>query len=109
MPIDLHTRLTEAPNDGSYRISITPELTTFSDLVVVSYGMGALQPAEEEAQIELESLWIDMVLQEIQRICARIAKTALDIGLLIRGAVSFGELYHEGSVVLGSALIEVTD
>jgi len=92
--------------DGSYKIKISPELTTFSDLVVVSYRMAALDEVEAHIQTQLDSLWIDMILQEVQRLTGAIARHALEIGLLVRGGLSFGELYHEGPVVIGKAMID---
>jgi hypothetical protein len=56
-----------AQGDGSYRLSITPEVTTFSDNVVVSYPSGAL----EERNEALESVWAGVVLQDSIRILAR--------------------------------------
>jgi len=92
--------------DGSYKINISPEFASFSDHVVVSYRLDALDEVEKHVQIQIDSLWIDMVLQEVQRIAGTIAKSALEIGLLVRGGLSFGELYHEGNVVIGKAMID---
>jgi hypothetical protein len=91
-----------AQDDGSYRLLITPEVTTFSDNVVVSYPSGAL----EEKNEALESVWTEIVLKDAIRILHVIAERGLRIGLLIRGGLSFGQLYHNGDVVFGEAMVD---
>jgi hypothetical protein len=96
-----------AQKDGSYKISIIPEITTFSDNVVVSYPSGHLEEPELPSATEhFESLWAVFVLNDAIRILKVVAEHALRVGLLIRGGLSFGQLYHDGDVVFGEALVD---
>jgi hypothetical protein len=90
-----------AQEDGSYKISITPEVTTFSDLVLISYP----DKTSDEAPV-LDSMWADIVCQDSIRILAGVAEMALRIGVVIRGGLSFGQLYHENGVAFGEALVD---
>jgi hypothetical protein len=91
-----------ALEDGSYKINIAPEITTFSDHIVASYHL--VDQSIEAAEVLLP-FWIDMCLSEAQRIVATIALEALRIGLLIRGGITLGRLYHSGGVVFGEAMV----
>jgi hypothetical protein len=91
-----------AQPDGSYRISVTPEITTFSDNVVVSYPSGRV----DEKNAVLESSWTEIVLKDAIRILKGVAEMGLRIGLLFRGGLSFGQLYHDGNVVFGEAMAD---
>ncbi len=50
--------------------------------------------------------WAQMVRQQMQRIAAEIVRVGLDVGLLARGGLSRGRLYHQGSVVVGEGMID---
>jgi hypothetical protein len=92
-----------AQEDGSYKFTIVPEVTTFSDNVVVSYPNAHV----EEPGIPLfESIWTDIVLKDAIRILRGVAERGLRVGLLIRGGISFGQLYHDGDVVFGEAMVD---
>jgi hypothetical protein len=85
-----------AGQDGSQRIRIVPEITTFSDHIVASFPL----PPE----VALDPVVIDPVLREAQKVVAGIAFRALGIGLLIRGGLTYGKLFHDGRVVVGEAM-----
>lgn len=91
-----------AEADGGYRLQVTPEVTTFSDNIVVSYP-----GVPDEADLEvLEPLWAKIVCEDCIRILSGVAEMALRIGVLVRGGLSFGQLYHEGGVVFGEAMVD---
>ena len=96
--------------DGSYRILVTPETTTFSDHVVVSYQCLADAEAFSMSPMKgveaLASHWTRIVCEDAIRILSGVAEMGLRIGLLIRGGLSFGQLYHQGGVVFGEAMID---
>jgi hypothetical protein len=95
----------EAQQDGSYKITSPAEITTFSDNIVVSYPVVLGDPADPAAAI-VNPGWAQMVRQQMQRITAEIVRVGLDVGLLVRGGLSRGRLYHEGSVVVGEAMVD---
>lgn len=89
--------------DGSYQITLKPEISTFSDHVVVSYP----EPDMEDRVAELvKPLWADFICQDCIRIISAIAERALRQGLLLRGGVSCGQLFHGNEVVFGEALVD---
>jgi hypothetical protein len=95
-----------AQEDGSYRITITPEVTVFSDNIVVSYpSFGDEESAHQDvpAHLRLEAHWAKFMCQDAIRIVSAVAEMALRIGVIIRGGYSFGQLYHENGVVFGEA------
>lgn len=92
----------KAQEDGSYKIQIAPEITTFSDHVVASFH---LFDQNIEVAGVLFPFWLDMCLSEAQRIVGTIALEALRIGLLVRGGVTVGKLYHSGGVVFGEGMV----
>lgn len=87
--------------DGSYRIHITPEITTFSDHVVVSW----LHRDHDEVPEAYKYFWPDIILTDAIRVAAGVAEAALRIGLLLRGGFSVGQLFHDGAVVFGEAMV----
>jgi len=102
-----------AQPDGSYRILIKPEITTFSDNVVLSYRDPEYPddaPSEERpndaALDSLKRWWAGMVCADASRILASVAEQALRIGVLIRGGLSWGQLYHQSGVVFGEAMVD---
>lgn len=95
--------------DGSYRILITPEVTAFSDNIVVSYpslGDETSVPSEIPAHLRIEAHWAKFMCQDAIRILSGVAEMGLRIGVLIRGGFSFGPLYHENGVVFGEAMVD---
>ena len=88
--------------DGGYRINVTPEVTTFSDNVVLSYG----DQVHDDHPNLLPSVWTEIMCKDANRVLAAVAEMGLRIGLLLRGGVACGELYHQSNVVFGKALVE---
>ncbi|HVQ40357.1 MAG TPA: hypothetical protein VMS31_22640, partial [Pyrinomonadaceae bacterium] len=86
----------EPENEG---FKIRPEVSTFSDHIVISYPTKHLLKLNEE-----DSLSIGLIL--VRKLVAQIAAAAMRLGFLIRGGATVGPLYHSGGVVLGKALVE---
>jgi hypothetical protein len=94
--------------DGSYRVTITPEVTAFSDNIVVSY------PTPEDdgaflgvpARHALRTLWAKFMCQDAIRILSGVAEMGLRIGVLIRGGFTLGQLHHDNGVVFGAGMVE---
>jgi hypothetical protein len=96
-----------AQEDGSYAIRVVPEITTFSDHIVASYPDVHLAPDLTQAQKEiLTSIWMRLFLSEAKRIISGIALQAMRIGLLVRGGITIGKLYHSSGVVFGEAMVD---
>jgi hypothetical protein len=86
--------------DGSYKFKITAETATFSDYIVASYRINW---QEDE---RLNAMIVEMYLKVAQDLVISTARRALDIGMLVRGGVTIGKLYHSGGVVFGEALVD---
>src|SRR5258708_4558546 len=56
----------QSQDDGSYRISVTPEISTFSDHVVVSW--------HTSGETVVDSLWTDVVLKDALRVLSAVAE-----------------------------------
>jgi hypothetical protein len=97
----------KAQSDGSYKITTRPEITTFSDNLVVSYPCLA-KPVEiaGDAWEVVAKGWDGMVREQMQNVTAQVVMAALDVGLLVRGGLSRGKLYHHGGVVVGEAMVD---
>ena len=95
----------EAQEDGSYKITSPAEITTFSDNIVVSYPAVLGDPVDPATALVAPG-WAQMVRQQMQRITAEIVRVGLDVGLLTRGGLSRGRLYHQGRVVAGEAMVD---
>jgi len=90
-----------AQSDGGSKFTIVPEVTTFSDNVLVSY------PTASDGDVKLlDSLWTDIVCQDAIRVLSSVAEMALRIGVLVRGGLSCGQLYHQDRVCFGEALVD---
>ena len=63
-----------AQADGSFRIKIVPETTTFSDNVVVSYPEGR---SDEPGAEQLTALWAEIVCSDAIRILLTVAEMGL--------------------------------
>jgi hypothetical protein len=94
-----------AREDGSYAIDITPDVSTFSDHIVASYPTYIIEEARD-IHSQLPDLMLDMVLERVQKIVGIIAIKALNIGLLIRGGLTIGKLYHSEGVVFGEGMVD---
>jgi hypothetical protein len=95
----------EAQPDGSYKVTSPAEITTFSDNIVVSYPAVLGDPEDPVAALVAPG-WAQMVRQQMQRITAEIVRVGLGVGLLTRGGLSRGRLYHEGRIVAGKAMVD---
>jgi hypothetical protein len=72
-------------------------VTGFSDTVVFSWPLDALRT---------NAIPTRSALAELQRKVCLIAGSARDAGVLVRGGITVGNLYHRNGVVIGEALIE---
>jgi hypothetical protein len=91
--------------DGSYKFSIAPTVSTFSDNIVLSFRVNDYDLGETEAEF-MEKIYLEMVLRQTRTMVGKLAEEALKIGMLVRGGMTLGELYHREGVVLGSGLVE---
>jgi hypothetical protein len=88
--------------DGNYRLLVTPEISTFSDNVVVSWSA-----VPEEVPYEVfASMWAEIVCKDAIRVLGAVAELGLRIGILVRGGLSFGEMFHQDGVVFGEAMVD---
>lgn len=92
---DLKTRTEE----GLIISDIRPTVSTFSDLIVISYPVETLQTVNVRS-----SLGQGVMLA--QGYLAYLAAEAMKLGFLIRGGATVGPLHHEGGVILGPGLID---
>jgi hypothetical protein len=95
--------------DGSYRIRITPEVTTFSDNIAVSYpslGDETSVPHNVPKHLRFEAHWAKFMCQDAIRILSGVAELGLRIGVLVRGGLTFGQLHHDKGVVFGESMVE---
>jgi hypothetical protein len=90
--------------DGAYTLSIRPEVSTFSDHIVLSYP--ELGGDDERFWEMVGPLWVEFICRDCLRLLSPIAEKALRQGLLLRGGLTVGELFHDGDVVFGDALVE---
>lgn len=89
----------ESLPDGSYKFKVTAETSTFSDHIVASYPV----PVDTQMPIDLS---MGMYLKLSQDMVSKIAVEALNIGVLVRGGLTMGRLYHTDGVVFGEAMID---
>lgn len=89
---------------GSTRYLIRPAISTFSDHIVISYGLESLRESTEVSEDALPFF----IFGQINTLISTIAAQALRLGFLIRGAATIGKLYHANGVVFGEALVETT-
>jgi hypothetical protein len=84
---------------GGHQLHLRPEITTFSDHIVMSYPIKKLKEFEED-----NSIGLTLILA--QGLIGALASEALNLGFLIRGGVTIGNLYHQKRVVIGEAMTE---
>lgn len=103
--------------DGGVGVELTPEVLTFSDNLIASFPLysGLLDSAStgllgEEAKLRMLGMMrimlVTMGLERARMLTASLALRALDLGLLIRGGITTGELYHRDGIVFGGGLVE---
>jgi hypothetical protein len=85
--------------EGLAQVQLTPAVTTFSDHIVMSYPTGPFRTVMAE-----NSLTLGLIHARSQ--VGALAAAAARVGLLIRGGVTVGPLYHSGGVLLGEAMNE---
>lgn len=85
--------------EGFIVTEIRPAVSTFSDLMVISYPVEELRKVNERDPL-------GQGLQMAVGLVASLAAAAMNIGFLIRGGATVGPLHHEGGVILGPALVE---
>jgi hypothetical protein len=90
----------EARGDGKTTY-LKPAISTFSDHIVISYPLAAVR-----RDMGTEQLTALTVVHHFQQLLTRFAAAAIDIGFLIRGGATIGNLYHSQGVVFGEALLE---
>jgi hypothetical protein len=97
--------ITGAPTeDGGYKVRMKPEISTFSDHIVVTYPEFAT--LDERVDDLLRPLWTKFVCQDCIRVVSAVAERGLRLGLLMRGALTVGELFHGEDAVFGEALVD---
>jgi len=84
--------------------SIRPAVSTFSDHIVISYGLDTLR---DTAKLTTEVIPF-IIFAQLHGLISAIAAAALRLGFLIRGGATIGKLYHANGVVFGEALVEAT-
>jgi hypothetical protein len=95
----------EREADGSTRYHIKPAISTFSDNIVISFGLETLRATAGDNSRVVAFL----VVPQFERLVSIIAAQALRLGFLVRGAATIGKLYHANGVVFGEALIEAVE
>lgn len=91
--------------DGSYKFNISPEISTFSDNVVLSFPIPPTALDGESSSLIAE-MYVDMALKHARILVSRFAEEAIKLGILLRGGATVGDFYHANGVALGSALVE---
>ncbi|MDX1922694.1 MAG: hypothetical protein SFW65_06170 [Alphaproteobacteria bacterium] len=92
-------KLIKTERSDGHSIEMRPTVTTFSDHIVMSYPI-------EKLQILGGENFIEITLFMIQRLVGALAAAAMNLGLLIRGGATIGQLYHADAVVMGKAMVE---
>lgn len=81
-------------------IRISPEFSAFSDHFIASYRL------PDDQNLSEKYFWLNLFLQEAQRIIGMVSFRALELGLLVRGGITIGNLHHESGVIFGKGLVE---
>lgn len=88
---------------GSKTYFIRPAISTFSDHIVISFGLETLRKVLSDDGTAL------FAFGQLTDLVGVIAAHALRLGFLIRGGATIGKLYHAGGVVFGEALVVAGD
>ncbi|HZE72955.1 MAG TPA: hypothetical protein VE135_25865 [Pyrinomonadaceae bacterium] len=83
--------------------SVRPAITTFSDLVVLSWPLAGI-PKTNEALTEGVAFAVTVWRSSV--FISALASAAIKLGFLIRGGATVGQLHHEKDIVMGRALNE---
>jgi hypothetical protein len=89
----------EETSPRSYRTQMVPSVSTFSDHILISYPLSGI-PDQGPWNLTFNPLLL------CAQIAAELAREAMAIGFLIRGAATIAPLYHADGVVFGEALVE---
>jgi hypothetical protein len=89
-----------APGHVKYRIK--PEISTFSDHIVVSYPLEPIRAAgaNDESSVAL------LVWTSFASVLASVAAQALTMGFLLRGGATIGKLHHANGMIFGRPMVE---
>lgn len=90
------------PNPGHHIIQIIPDVSSYSDNIIISAPTAPLCSAP---------FYFDTVLSFIVHLIREIQISNLFNGIALRGAISFGDVHFDGknNVIVGSPLIETID
>ena len=86
------------------QIVLNPEVTTFSDNVVLSFPVGGVKYKSMGGGEIIQPA--SSFLTNLITLLISIYWQGLHLGLLFRGAVTTGRLYHDGNVVAGEGLVK---
>lgn len=76
---------------------ITPTISSFSDHIAISLPAENIEPLDSKQHLFI-------LMDKLIDMASEIHMFVLEKGFLIRGAMTQGELYHDGSVIQGDAL-----
>lgn len=77
-----------------------PEISAFSDCFVASYPPARIEKLHRPGEMNP----IENVLDQLLFIIGKVAAACLSYGFILRGAITFDDLYHSDGVILGPAL-----
>jgi hypothetical protein len=92
---------TRATPDGT-ATEVAPNITTFSDNIVISYPLEKLRAKGYYSDTETPAF----ILDGFSKLLSWLAIAALRLGFLIRGGATIGKLFHSGGVVYGEGMVE---
>lgn len=92
---------TRATPDG-VATEVAPNITTFSDNIVISYPLEKLRAKGYYSDAETPTF----ILDGFSKLLSWLAIAALRIGFLIRGGATIGRLFHSGGVVYGEGMVD---
>lgn len=78
---------------GKFNPKISAEMSFFSDSVILSYGLD--KPRDD--------------IMDLNEVFWRIANILFDFvcsGFFVRGGIAYGDIYHDGNICFGPALVE---
>ncbi|MBL6853692.1 MAG: hypothetical protein ISS15_09365 [Alphaproteobacteria bacterium] len=86
-----------AKSEQRREVSLRPAISAFSDNIVFSFRLDRMRKLDIREHAAVHYLAHDV---------ARIFMRAIDFGCAVRGGIAVGDLFHEGRVVFGPALVE---
>lgn len=91
--------------DARYEVSnMSPTISNFSDHIAASYPSTYSKPPFNSVERSSEVFIRSLVMVAVQ-----VHQLAFQRGVLVRGALTEGELFHDGSSIIGSALNEADE